>query len=430
MLILVFTVFMIASLITILRVNRDTDYKGRDLSTYNDMLYKINDEYKKGDAIEDIEKRYGCTIVLSNELVNSDISELYSKGAFVLDLAPEGEIIGKIAWNDKEEGYQNKVNELFKTMIIIWIIMLIIGYLFIALIYFSILRPIKEFERFSGEVSKGNLDVKLPIRRFNLFGNFTESFDMMRESLRSSRKREADAEKAKRELVAELSHDIKTPVSTIKATCEVMDVNLRKKLESIPDGDEKKDLEDSLEKVGYISSKAETISQLVNNMFHLTIEEIDEIKVNATEKSAAQIEEYFRYLKDYGNIILDNHIPGILIYMDSLRMEQVIDNIVGNSYKYAGTDIHVSFEETEEMEDKDGKPLKFLRIRVKDSGPGVDEEELPLITEKFYRGKNSEDKNGYGLGLYLVRWYMEKMGGGMECYNDDGFVVELLLRKV
>ena len=429
-LILAFTFLMIAALIVIMKVNRDTDYKGRDLSSYNDMLYKINSEYLRGDSVSDIEKRYNCRIVLSNDLVNSDISELYSKGAFVLDLAPEGEIIGKVAWNDKDEGYQNKVNELYRTMIIIWTIMLVVGYLLILLIYISVIRPIREFERFSDEVAKGNLDVKLPIRRINLFGNFTESFDMMREQLRASRKREAEAEKAKRELVAELSHDIKTPVSTIKATCEVMDVELRKKLEGAGDGEKTTEIENSLEKVGYISAKADTISQLVNSMFHLAIEEEDTIKVNPVEKNSVEIEEYFGRLKDYGNIILDNHIPECLVYMDSLRMEQVIDNIVGNSYKYAGTDIRVSFEETEAMEDSDGKSLRFIRIRIKDDGPGVDEEELPLITEKYYRGKNSQDKNGYGLGLYLVKWYMEKMGGGMECYNDDGFVVELLLRKV
>ena len=49
--------------------------------------------------------------------------------------------------------------------------------------------------------------------------------------------------------------------------------------------------------------------------------------------------------------------------------------------------------------------------------------------EKYYRGKDVKDKTGYGLGLYLVKWYMEKMGGGMEYYNDNGFVVELMVKK-
>ena len=95
-------------------------------------------------------------------------------------------------------------------------------------------------------------------------------------------------------------------------------------------------------------------------------------------------------------------------------MEQVIDNIIGNSRKYAGTDIHVSFSTVE---------TGYIRIKIKDSGPGVREDELPLITEKYYRGSSAGNKSGYGLGMYLVKMYMEKQGGGIEYYNDNGFVV-------
>ena len=57
-------------------------------------------------------------------------------------------------------------------------------------------------------------------------------------------------------------------------------------------------------------------------------------------------------------------------------------------------------------------------------------DDLPLIAEKYYRGSNTGDETGYGLGMYLAKTYMDRQGGGMEYYNDDGFVVELLLRKV
>ena len=102
-------------------------------------------------------------------------------------------------------------------------------------------------------------------------------------------------------------------------------------------------------------------------------------------------------------------------------MEQVIDNCVGNSVKYAGTDIHVSFDEVSGG---------YIRVRISDSGPGVSSEDLPLITEKYYRGRGASEKTGYGLGMYLVKLYMEKQGGGIEYYNDNGFTVELLLKKV
>ena len=111
-------------------------------------------------------------------------------------------------------------------------------------------------------------------------------------------------------------------------------------------------------------------------------------------------------------------------------MEQVIDNVVGNSNKYAGTDIRVSFSQTEEMPMADGSKAGFIKITIKDNGPGVDRDDLPLIAEKYYRGNNASNQTGYGLGMYLVKTYMGKQGGGLEYYNDNGFVVELLLRKV
>ena len=429
-LVLSYTVLMVIAFLVLMSVNHSTDYKGRDITAYNKMVYEINEGYNAGASIETLEEKFGCRIIFSTDLVDDEMTKFYAEGALVIDFAPKGELLGKIAWNDVSTKYAQKEKTLLKAVTIWWIIILVTGYLLMLLIYLSILRPLHDFENYSEEIAKGNLDVQLPMRRSNLFVNFTESFDIMREELIKARKKQADSEKAKRELVAEISHDIKTPVSTIKATCEVMEMNLIKNKDKLTKDEEIKLNEDFQEKVGYISRKAETINQLVQNVFHLTIEEVDELQINVTENNSKEIEDYFLRLKNYGNIILDNHIPECLVYMDALRMEQVIDNIVGNSYKYAGTDIHVSFEETEEITDGEGNVIRFIRIRISDSGPGVDDEELSLITEKFYRGKQSKDKNGYGLGLYLVKWYMEKQGGGIEYYNDNGFVMELLVKKV
>ena len=210
-------------------------------------------------------------------------------------------------------------------------------------------RPVRELSNYATEIARGNLDVPLPIRKSSLSEGFTESFDLMREELKASREREAQAEKAKKELVAELSHDIKTPVATIQATCEVLDMKLRRKQEkgeaASPLAFTREELSDMTDKLGTISSKTETINQIMGNVFHATMAELEQIRVNPTEESTELIEAYFRNLKNYGKICLDNEIPKCLVYMDRLRMEQVIDNVIGNSHKYAGTDVHVFFEE-------------------------------------------------------------------------------------
>ena len=377
----------------------------------------------------------------------------------------------KKIWNNLNANLEQGRDMMLKYVIIFWAVLLVIGIIFILVIHHFMIKPVKEMENFASEIAKGNLDVPLPIHRNNMFGSFTESFDIMREELKVSKEREFEAEKAKREMVAELSHDLKTPVATIRATCEVLDLKYKKEIEKIevflkeqgntrnglqgaaqevpvsgsqpgdvtkPDDVTKdKDLEDrlanlkgNLEKIGYIYKKADTINELVGSVFRATLDDMEEIKIEPKENDSLIIESYFASLKEYGNIILDNHIPECLLIFDKLRMEQVIDNIVGNSYKYAGTDIHVSFAETEMLSTVKGSKNIFIKITIRDLGPGVPEEDLPLLTEKFHRGGNAGDKQGYGLGMYLANHYMEKQGGGMEYYNDHGFVVEILVRKV
>ena len=70
-----------------------------------------------------------------------------------------------------------------------------------------------------------------------------------------------------------------------------------------------------------------------------------------------------------------------------------------------------------------------LYILIRDRGKGVPEEELALLCEKFYRGSNAQGQEGAGLGLYLAKMFMERMGGGMECGNDEGFFVRLYVKK-
>lgn len=350
----------------------------------------------------------------------------------------------KKVWSNMNDSFLNGKEQILHFLIVFWAIVLLIGYFLIGFIYYTQIKPIREMESYASEIAKGNLETALPIHRNNMFGGFTESFDLMREELMSAKERELAAEHAKRELVAELSHDLKTPVATIQATCEVLDmkyknnqITLQKELSEAESNEVKdeiqaeiKENESMLEKVGFIANKSETINTLVQNVFRATLDDMQEIKVEPVEIDSRIIENYFSGLTDYGNIILENHIPECLVYIDKLRMEQVVDNIVGNSFKYAGTDIHVSFEEIGDVPSKDKAKTSFIKIRIKDDGPGVLEEELPLVVEKYYRGSDVKEKNGYGLGLYLVNWYMEKQGGGMEYYNDNGFVVELLIKKV
>ena len=181
---------------------------------------------------------------------------------------------------------------------------------------------------------------------------------------------------------------------------------------------------DIQEKVSVIKSKASSVEQLVDNMFRATLDDLDELKVTPREESSLIIGDMLKDLRFYGTVELENRIPECLILVDRLRLEQVIDNIAGNSFKYAGTPLEVSFRSDNES----------IRVILSDRGPGVPEEELAMLTTKFYRGSEAErsGKDGSGLGLYLAFLFMEKMGGGLELRNREngGFSAEIIIRKV
>ncbi len=431
----IFTLFMLVILYTFFLLFRQTTVRKRDIVYYNDLMYKIEADIASGRDIEAIENQYACNIIYSKQLNDPELAELYSKEAFVLDLVVDGDYLGKVAWLDKQEKQNFYGGQFLTYSLFIWIAVLLMGYGVILVVYLSYIRPVNDLKNFSEELAKGNLDASLPIRRNNLFGGFSEAFDIMREELKNSQKRRIEAEIARKELVSSLSHDVKTPVAVIEATCEVLEVKFRRRLAGLnEDGEafeeEVKEINDSLEKINVITSKTHTIQSIMADLIHSNLEDSEKVSVLPVEEYSTYIEDYFKRIANYGNIILENHIPSCLIYMDRQRMEQVIDNIVGNSVKYAGTDIHVFFDEINDMLMPDGSSGGFVRIRIRDSGPGVDEDDLPLLAQKYYRGANSEGQNGYGMGMYLVKQYMLKQGGDMEYFNDNGFVVVLMLKKV
>ena len=420
---------MLIILVFFWHVSLDTTYAKRDIIYYNDLLYQVESDLENGMPETFAEEKYSCQIIFSKQLENEELASLYANGALVMDLTLKGDYVGKIAWDDKKESFDNTRLKFFITAILLWVAVLLGGYLLLFYMYRVFLKPIKELKDFATDIAKGDLDKPLPIKKTNMFGSFVEGYDMMREQIKLSIDRERQGEIARKELIQGLSHDIKTPLAVINATCEVLELKYSRKLKEAGE-EEAAECSDVLEKIRTISTKADSVSSLMSDVMHASLEDLEKIDVTVSEESSLLLEDRIKSLSSFGNIIMENHIHPCLVYMDRQRMDQVIDNIIGNSAKYAGTDISVSFSETEGILMENGKSGSFLKIKIRDEGPGVPPDDLPLISEKYYRGKNSLNKSGYGLGLFLCKTYMNKQGGGMEYYNDNGFVVELLLRKV
>ncbi len=311
----------------------------------------------------------------------------------ILDIEIEGSMVGKlILYNNDALIFRSEKQSVIFTVIAALFLNcgICAGYFFY--IHHVVIRPFRKLKKFAERVADGNLDIPLEMDRKNLFGAFTESFDIMRSELKKARIAEARANADKKELVAKLSHDIKTPVASIKAASEV--------------GSALAEDEKSRGNYEQIIQKADQINTLVTNLFSATLEELQELSVMPIDMKSAELRELLENA-DYLNRARQPDIPGCMLFADRLRLQQVFDNIFANSYKYAGTNINVSVS----AEDC------FLVVSIEDCGGGVKESELPLLKEKFKRGSNTKDIEGAGLGLYISDYCMKKMNGRLDIEN-------------
>ena len=327
----------------------------------------------------------------------------------VADIGQNGRAEGKvlIATNLYEETMIQR-RRLFAGCMAMLLILCLAAAGYLMFLDARVMKPFADLKSFARRVAMGDLDIPLLMDRKNAFGAFTESFDMMRAQLKEARQQEARANQSKKELVASLSHDIKTPVTSIKLISELLLVT-----------EKEPGLRDKLLTV---NQKAEQIDLLISNMLHASLEELGELKVDVKEEESTRLSEMIKNADYYGYVEAEE-IPQCLLYMDLLRMEQVLDNIINNSYKYAGTSMRMLCRMEEE----------YLRLELQDYGKGVPDEEIPKLYQKFYRGSNTqgEAKQGSGLGLYISKHLMKQMGGDLQVFNrKDGFSVELLIRLV
>ena len=271
----------------------------------------------------------------------------------------------------------------------------------------NIVRPFNRMEEFAGKVAEGNLNEPLMMEKNNMFGVFSESFDIMREELNASKQREIALQKKEKELVASLSHDLKTPVTGIKITTELMKAKLEAK-----GGDP-----DMQEKLDNIWKKADQIDALVTDLFTSALDDLGEVKISMEDVPSTVLKEIIAKYDDKEKV-REDELPEVIIHTDPKRMSKVIGNIIHNSYKYADTAIDVDYKMVE----------KNLEMRIKDHGPGVPADEIELITNKFYRGKDQKNEEGSGLGLYIAKTLMEKMGGDLIPESDgDGLSITLII---
>ncbi|MGN7764156.1 ATP-binding protein [Paenibacillus sp. 22594] len=393
---------------------RSLNEAGIDVVAVNDITQSLAEHWGSQEQSELPSRQYGLeyTVLDSRgDLVGAtrrglseNIDSAIHNRDTIVDITRNGTVLGKvIIFNNTSELWEKYRNDLLVFFGVIIIFITLFCLIYAVYIDRSIFRPFRKLQAFARHVAEGKLDMPLEMEKGNGFGAFAESFDLMREELAKARENERMANQSKKELVASLSHDIKTPVASIKAVSEVMILN------SV--------IEEDINQLEVINSKADQINTLITNLFNATLEELQELNVTVTEESSTVLGDLIQNV-DYYNRAVVSSIPECIVLVDLLRLLQVVDNVISNSYKYAGTSIGITAS----------IKGQYLEIEFKDYGQGVSPEEIPLLFNKFYRAKNSVGKSGTGLGLYISQYLMNKMSGDINCRNmDGGFVVILRL---
>lgn len=411
---------------------QDTD-SVQDAVAVNEVLQSVEADW---DRLESHENRTGLAYVVLDDTgevlyrTDTGLSESINAAVVhrdtILDVESGGLVVGKlILSNDSAEFLKSRQQTVLLAVMALMLVQwsVCIGYgIYLDRI---VVRPFRRLKDFARRVAGGNLDIPLAMDRGNLFGAFTESFDIMREELKKARLAEAKANAEKKELVAKLSHDIRTPVASIKAASEV--------------GAALAQSGRIRENYGQIIRKADQIDALVNNLFTAALEELERLAVNPVDMESGELAAMLKSA-DYFGWAQIPPIPECLLHGDRLRLQQVFDNIFANAYKYGRN--ACQGEGGFQGQSAQGSPWggkinvtmrregQCLAVCVEDCGGGVDEEELPLLKEKFRRGSNAGNREGAGLGLYISDYFMREMGGELLVENgEEGLRVTVVIRQ-
>ena len=314
----------------------------------------------------------------------------------IVDVNKNNVTVGKIVFiNNDKQIYTNKYRQLKLFCFIFMVMSAVVMSVFLFIISKRFLKPIYKIKKNVDHIISGNLEMPLIVETEGIIGDFADSFNTLRESLFISKNNEILLKKKNKELIASLSHDIKTPVASIKAVAELLSVQ--------------EENDDKRSKLFAVITKAEQINLLAENLLHTTLEELDEWEVFVCEESSEIISGIIKSA-DYKNYILPFSIVPCLIKLDKNKALQIFDNIINNSYKYANTPIIVRSECID----------KYLKVSISDFGNTISDEDIDLITQKFYRGKNSKGHIGTGLGMYISKSLIEKMGGKLLASKEEG----------
>ena len=302
-------------------------------------------------------------------------------------------------------------------------IILLAGVMLTGWVYKALLAPLNKLQLATNEIKNCNLDFTLDVDMDNddEISQLCQDFEEMRIRLKESTEEKVQYDKESKELISNISHDLKTPITAIKGYVEGI-------LDGVASSPEKLD-----KYIRTIYNKANDMDRLIDELTFYS--KIDTNKIPYTF-SKINVARYFRDCVEEVGLELDsnnielgyfNYVDeDVVVIADAEQMKRVVNNIISNSVKYLDKKKGIINIRIKDVGD-------FIQVEIEDNGRGIGAKDLPNIFDRFYRTDSSRNssKGGSGIGLSIVRKIVEDHGGKIWATSKLGIGTEIhfVLRK-
>ena len=298
------------------------------------------------------------------------------------------------------------------------VVIVLVSQVFTRKIFKRIVKPVDKLMEANERIKHGNYDELIKYKGEYEFEQLCESFNNMQRALKEERKRDIKWKKTKQDMISGISHDLKTPLTSIKGYIKGIK-------DGVADSEEKK--EKYLD-VAY--RKACEMDTLLERLLYFSRVENGQISYDMKKISLKKlIEQYVKAhefeFKDKGIKIKCKIQTDCSVMVDIMQINRVFENIIQNSIKYANVpNIEI---EIGAYDKKDN-----VQIEIKDNGVGISRNDVDKVFNEFYRGDESRTNSnieGNGIGLYVCKYIVEKHGGSIEAKNENGLNIIISLPK-
>lgn len=320
------------------------------------------------------------------------------------------------------ESSQTSIQIMTKDLFFTALVILIFTSVSIGLwIYRSVATPLVKLRKATQNIKEGNLDFVLEVDGTDEFAELCRDFEEMRRRLKESAEEKVLLDKENKELISNISHDLKTPITAVKGYVEGI-------MDGVADTPEKMD-----RYVRTIYNKTNEMDHLINELTFYS--KIDTNRIPYTF-SKLNVDDYFSDCAEEVGLELEtrgiqlyyaNYVEkDVLVIADGEQIRRVIHNIISNAIKYMDKPKGVIQIRVKDVGD-------FIQVEIEDNGKGIASKDLTYIFDRFYRtdvSRNSS-KGGSGIGLSIVRKILEDHGGKVWATSREGIrtIMYFVLRK-